>query len=209
MRFGYLTVIKPTGKSTPRGIVWLVRCERCGKLSEKISVNIMRPQGDGPPKSCGCVLREARPHKYKGVGDLCGERWANQVKGATRRGLPVTITVQEAYAVYERQGGRCALTGVPLQMVRLYDKNKHLHTASLDRIDSSKGYTTDNIQWVHKDINYIKQSLTEEKFIHWCRRLVQYADKAGLMVGHEFGLAKHVKGRPGYEHLRDVPVHQY
>ncbi len=209
MRFGYLTAVRPTGESTRKGIVWLVHCERCGKFSEKISTNIVRPQTGGPPKSCGCVHKEARPHRYKGVGDLCGERWTNQMKGAARRGLTVGITVHEAYAVYERQGGKCALTGVPLRMVRLYGKNKHLHTASLDRIDPSKGYTLDNVQWVHKDINYIKQGLTEEKFIHWCRRLVQHADSAGLMMGHEFGLAKNVKGRPGFEHLKDVPAHHY
>ena len=38
---------------------------------------------------------------------------------------------------------------------------------SLDRIDSSKGYTKDNIQWIHKDINKMKQTFTNSELINW------------------------------------------
>ena len=41
-------------------------------------------------------------------------------------------------------------------------------TASLDRIDSKKAYTVDNIQWVHKDINMLKNKYDQEYFIHMC-----------------------------------------
>jgi hypothetical protein len=43
------------------------------------------------------------------------------------------------------------------------------HTASLDRIDSSKGYFKGNVQWIHKDLNVMKMDLTEEKFIDYCK----------------------------------------
>ena len=44
-------------------------------------------------------------------------------------------------------------------------------TASLDRIDSSRGYDADNIQWVHKDINWMKQDFSQSEFIAYCRRV--------------------------------------
>lgn len=47
--------------------------------------------------------------------------------------------------------------------------------ASLDRIDSKKDYTIDNVQWVHKDLNYMKQDFTEEEFINYCKLVVNYA----------------------------------
>jgi hypothetical protein len=42
-------------------------------------------------------------------------------------------------------------------------------TASLDRIDSSKGYVEGNVQWVHKRINIMKNDLSDSEFIEWCR----------------------------------------
>ena len=45
-------------------------------------------------------------------------------------------------------------------------------TASLDRIDSSKGYTIDNIQWLHKDINKMKWDFSQEKFLELCKKIV-------------------------------------
>jgi len=45
--------------------------------------------------------------------------------------------------------------------------NKYLGTpttASLDRIDSSIGYTEENVQWIHKDINSLKSNFQESEF---------------------------------------------
>jgi len=42
------------------------------------------------------------------------------------------------------------------------------NTASLDRIDSSKGYIEGNVQWVHKMVNMSKQQYTQEEFINMC-----------------------------------------
>ena len=39
-------------------------------------------------------------------------------------------------------------------------------TASLDRIDSTKGYVRGNIQWVHKDINWFKRDYPKISFWH-------------------------------------------
>ena len=43
------------------------------------------------------------------------------------------------------------------------------NTASLDRIDSSKGYVEGNVQWVHKMINMSKQQYSQEEFIDMCK----------------------------------------
>ena len=42
-------------------------------------------------------------------------------------------------------------------------------TASLDRIDSDGAYTIDNVQWIHKDINVMKNSFSEEYFMYLCK----------------------------------------
>lgn len=46
---------------------------------------------------------------------------------------------------------------------------KYDGTASLDRIDSSKGYVEGNVHWVHKDINIMKWDFPLETFIKMCK----------------------------------------
>ena len=43
------------------------------------------------------------------------------------------------------------------------------NTASLDRIDSSKPYIKGNMQWLHKDVNIMKNAYNINYFINMCR----------------------------------------
>jgi hypothetical protein len=47
-------------------------------------------------------------------------------------------------------------------------------TASLDRIDSSKGYIEGNLQWVHKNINMLKGNMLDNTFIEWCHKISKH-----------------------------------
>ena len=46
-------------------------------------------------------------------------------------------------------------------------------TASIDRIDSNKGYIEDNVVWVHKDINIMKNKFSKEYFLMLCKKIVE------------------------------------
>lgn len=46
---------------------------------------------------------------------------------------------------------------------------------SIDRIDSSVGYVEGNMQWVHKDVNRMKQEFSESYFIETCRLVCRQA----------------------------------
>ena len=70
------------------------------------------------------------------------------------------------------QNKKCALTGVDLVLPKRHgDTNGN---ASLDRIDSSKGYIENNLQWLHKDINNIKLNFDEDYFIKMCSMVANY-----------------------------------
>jgi hypothetical protein len=79
-----------------------------------------------------------------------------------------TITLDDLFMVLLKQDNKCSLTSVSFSA-----DNK----PSLDRIDSSKGYTKDNIQFVLKDINVMKSNLEESKFVELCN-LVAITRKA-------------------------------
>lgn len=51
---------------------------------------------------------------------------------------------------------------------------------SVDRIDSNKNYTKDNIQLVCAMANRMKMDLSNEDFIEWSREVVAYADAVTL-----------------------------
>ena len=48
-------------------------------------------------------------------------------------------------------------------------KIKNEQTASLDRIDNSKGYIVGNVQWVHKQVNFMKGTMEQKEFIKFCK----------------------------------------
>lgn len=38
---------------------------------------------------------------------------------------------------------------------------------------SKPDYANDNVQWVHKDVNYMKMDLTQEEFIKYCKLIAK------------------------------------
>jgi len=75
------------------------------------------------------------------------------------------LTLQDLKEVWEAQNGICPYTGLKLELPNIskVSKNK-LAKASLDRIDSNKGYTKDNVQFMSPYINYLKNDLTQAEF---------------------------------------------
>lgn len=84
-----------------------------------------------------------------------------------KRNIDVNITDEELYNLYLKQDKKCALTGLDIHFSNRA-KTKTYGTASIDRINSTKGYTIDNVQWVHKDVNIMKLDFNQEKFIEFC-----------------------------------------
>ena len=90
--------------------------------------------------------------------------------GAKKRNLEVKITIDDIWNIYLKQDKKCAISGVSVSFPTSHKEYMSYSTmASVDRIDSSKGYTIENIQIVHKQINMMKQSMSDRDFINWCR----------------------------------------
>ena len=85
---------------------------------------------------------------------------------AKRRGIEYSVTPKHLWEIYQQQRGLCALSGLPLHFGRV--REVWGFTASVDRIDSTRGYVVGNIQWVHKDVNIMKNSYTQKYFTSLC-----------------------------------------
>jgi hypothetical protein len=80
------------------------------------------------------------------------------------------LDIEEAWNLFNKQNGKCALSGIDLKFCQSIREIKDT-TASLDRIDSNKGYTIDNVQWVHKTANLMKQGLDMNEFKYWIKMI--------------------------------------
>lgn len=172
---GRLFVIKRIGHDPEKNnYLWLCQCA-CGAECVRDTTALCSI------KSCGCGRRlthEGNP-KWKGCGKLSQSFFNDIRKGAVSRNISFDITIEEAWEVFVEQDGKCVLTGE--ELIFPPTTNRHTRsanlTASLDRIDSTKGYTKDNIQWVHKVINIMKNRLSDEQFIDWCEKVVNHKNK--------------------------------
>ena len=159
-------------KRDKHGVAWcLWKCD-CGNEIKSRAPDVVL----GKKKSCRCLLyRKGKENpNWNGYEGITGNLWS-QIKRGTKRKtriLDLNITIEDVWDLYQFQNGMCALSGIKLSLLSGHkDRN---YTASLDRIDSSKGYIKGNVQWVHKDINRMKQEFSAEKFLNLCKQITDY-----------------------------------
>lgn len=142
---------------------------------------------DGRVVSCGCLkTRKGKDHpRWKGVGNLSGEFIYNIKYNAKHRKISFRLSPEYMWTLYLQQKGCCALSGVPISLEGDSRETRYAattkRTASLDRIDPSKGYLEGNVQWVHKALNIMKMEMGDNDFIHWCQLVVSHKAFTGRL----------------------------
>lgn len=167
--FGKLTVISEHSKNRSGHIKYSCECE-CGNTLNVFGTHLRQ----GNSKSCGCATPRGKEHKdWNGVGQISGAFWYDHIvrsaSGDKGRRKEISLSIDKEYAwkLFLEQNSKCALSGLDLKFP---ERSKDLSwTASLDRIDSSKGYVDGNVQWVHKDVNMMKRVYSQEYFIKLCK----------------------------------------
>lgn len=168
-RYGKLTVIGRSENNEKAHYDCL--CD-CGNKTERTFTELTRKNTQ---KMCmECRNKYISDLKWKGHHLISGNKWDKIKRSAVARNLEFSVTIEQSWELYESQGRKCALTDIPIYFETEDGIEDELGTASLDRIDSSLGYFIGNLQWVHKEVNYIKMDLTQERFIELCMKV---ADK--------------------------------
>lgn len=173
-KFFELKVLYRAASNRSGQATWMCQCS-CGKKKVISSDHLTRK--NSPVKSCGCQMIKsgARHHQWTGCGEISGGWWANHVlrerKQKVRTKVPVTVSIVEAWDLFLKQNRCCSLSGIELTI----GTNRY-NTASIDRIDSSKGYELGNIQWVHKHINFMKRTYSQKYFIEMCKKVTDFTE---------------------------------
>ena len=92
------------------------------------------------------------PQKHE-VDKMAVHRLWKKAKDAAKErrvtGMEFTLTLEEAREIYRQSGGRCAVSGLSFnETFRVPHSTRRPFKASIDRIDSSRGYTKDNVRFV-------------------------------------------------------------
>ena len=117
-------------------------------------------------QSCGC--EDKRVSRWKKLN--IDAKHFNRIKSsAKKRNLEFNITPEFLHELFYKQNQKSAITGVPLVLPKYEGRGTGLsnnpsenddYIASLDRIDSNKGYTEDNVWWIGRRENICKSSLS-------------------------------------------------
>ena len=92
---------------------------------------------------------------------------ANQNKNSKAATQSETLpTHNELMTLIERQGYRCALSGVRLEP-------EHAVIDHIVPVSKGGDNEIDNLQWVHTVANKMKGNMSNESFIKWCTRVAR------------------------------------
>jgi len=134
--------------------------------------------------------------KHRGVGDLTRSFYGYFRNNARRKKVEFTVSIEYLWELAVKQEMKCALSGLEIEFPVTTDLNgmpmyslkegdsEYVRSkvtygmgltaaASLDRIDSSKGYIEGNVQWTNKYINVMKNGFSQEEFIYYCHRVAE------------------------------------
>lgn len=194
-KFGNYTakedIIATDGKRT----YWLVECV-CGRQNF-VRADILKSNQASKCRYCsnkekfqknvdlGKIASKGYSPKHFGEGDLCKSLYYHYVKSAEKRNIEFdteNVSIEYLWNLLVEQDFKCALSGESIYLrgndktLPLTDNGNpryELFNASLDRIDSSKGYIIGNVQWLHKKVNIMKNEYSQSEFIDFCKKIAQ------------------------------------
>lgn len=103
------------------------------------------------------------------------ERWHGIIDRSKRRGWNCDITIDYLRELWCKQNGLCAISNIP--MTYIFNSGRTPTNLSVDRIDSKKPYTKDNIQLVCMAVNQMKSDLDNATFYRFCEAVVENASQ--------------------------------
>lgn len=167
-RFDRLTAVE-IDKKVNSHVYWKFTCD-CGKTISRVPANVRKNKYNACPE---CLKGEGS-WAWKGFGEFPQSHYRTIYHSAQAKGFEFDVTREYLWELFLAQERRCVFTGWELSFTSSYN-DKASRTASLDRIDSSRGYVEGNVQWVHRDVNKLKKNMTDKRFLELCHAVASHS----------------------------------
>lgn len=171
----------------------LLRCEVCGETKPWTYENFERTQKGGALRRMCRACRYDYNRNYRVKIEEADDtartylkyKWSHLKAKRRKSNIYVDEDLKGEDAadffmeLWEKQNGRCALSGVPMTWGVVYGRIRSARTSdehtqvSIDRIDNNLGYTRDNIQLVCYIVNYMRGYLSVDEFYIWCNSIIR------------------------------------
>lgn len=142
-----------------RSVIWLeCKCRTCNSISIH-KADVFR-QGES---SCWNCKKSSRFISSNTKNRNMKSYFSGLKYGAKKRNISFDVTSDYLYDLLLKQDYKCSLSGIVISIID--------GTASIDRINNEIGYLPDNVQWVHRTVNYMKCDLPQSDFIDFCEMI--------------------------------------
>ncbi|MDO8610966.1 MAG: hypothetical protein Q7R95_10580 [bacterium] len=106
---------------------------------------------------------------------LIGCRHSKIQYKCTKENLSFDLTREFLLEIYNKQNGKCFYSGIEMELDHKKLKmNDNPYLLSIDRIDSDKGYTQDNIVLCCLFCNTMKSTFSVKEFFRLCKIIIDY-----------------------------------
>lgn len=100
------------------------------------------------------------------------------IKRNKEKNISTGVNLEDLLNLWNKQKGICIYTGVNLiHKETSKEKIPFFKIASLDRIDSSVGYTNENVQFVSAMANLAKNKLSHNEMVEFCKIISEFWNK--------------------------------
>jgi len=165
-------------------------CHNCGIEFQGEQKEVTRSNKKGRfhffcSRSCNTIYhnKNRKPETQKKISESLSKRsqgntynkkgnFTRTLRQINKRQKDHEMTEEFLQSLWDKQQGKCALSGIALTHFD-FNTKKTPANASLDRIDSSRGYLQDNVQFVAYSLNLGKQDFTDEDFKQFVESLRQ------------------------------------
>lgn len=124
-----------------------------------------------------CQVKRKKDIEYskdnnKKLKQVLNQRLLGASERASKQNLSFNLTLEYLLNLWENQGGKCALSGIPMSYERY--KGRIPTNVSIDKINANEGYIQGNVQLVCMACNQIKSDWSEKTMYIFCKRIVEY-----------------------------------
>lgn len=161
----------------------LLKCHKCGRFLpvSEFGKHQAYSYRDGHDARCRECRTQQSNERKKNYSDECAllkilqMRFLAAKDRAKKKNLPFTITKEYLKELWDKQDGKCAISGVKMTYKQCNGRTPK--NVSIDQINHKKGYIPENIQLVCMAINQMKSDLEIEELYDFCEAILETKNK--------------------------------